>query len=192
MKDWKNTSGQGMDAEIPEEIRGYNWGAFFLGLIWAKMNGIPVGRGGLFNPFLNFQLASSGNELAWKFKRWESVAHFRRVQRRFVYAPLILWTGFILLLFSSVYLIGSPMVGKGLTYIRNHPEAIRALGEPIEKEYTENIKKQYNKGGTARFAIRGSKTTAMAVLKTRMENGQEVIDSLLLELKNGKTLTLAP
>jgi len=31
----KNTSGKGRNAEIPNEIKGWNWGAFFLHFIWG-------------------------------------------------------------------------------------------------------------------------------------------------------------
>ena len=40
-----NSSGRGMFAELPAEVRGWNWGAFWLGWIWGIKNrtSAPVG-----------------------------------------------------------------------------------------------------------------------------------------------------
>jgi len=39
----KNTSGQGSSAVIPQEIRGWNWGAFLLNWLWSVDNRVWIG-----------------------------------------------------------------------------------------------------------------------------------------------------
>ena len=82
-----NQSGMGDRCNtIPWEIEGkWNWGAFLFPVIWGLWNHvyqallcfIPI-----FGFFYNFYLGSKGNRLAWKYRYWESVAHFQKVQRR--------------------------------------------------------------------------------------------------------------
>jgi len=37
-----NTSGQGTLSQLPPEIKGWNWGAFFLSWIWGLGNGTYI------------------------------------------------------------------------------------------------------------------------------------------------------
>ena len=39
----ENTSGQGAAAVVPEEIKGWNWGAFFLSAIWSIAHSVWIG-----------------------------------------------------------------------------------------------------------------------------------------------------
>ena len=81
----ENTSGMGRDAEIPEGVKGWSWGAFMFNWIWAVSNRTWIGLFALF-PYLGFLMAVAlgikGREWAWRNKKWESVEHFQRVQRR--------------------------------------------------------------------------------------------------------------
>lgn len=81
----ENTSGMGRDAEIPEGVKGWSWGAFMFNWIWALSNRTWIGLFALF-PYLGFLMAVAlgikGREWAWRNKKWESVEHFQRVQRR--------------------------------------------------------------------------------------------------------------
>lgn len=80
----ENNSGQGKDCEIPPEIKGWNWGAFFLNWIWglgnrtylALLTLVP-----LVNLVMPFILGGKGSEWAWRNKRWDSVEHFKKVQK---------------------------------------------------------------------------------------------------------------
>lgn len=88
-----NNSGMGERCQIiPYEINGrWNWGAFLFPVIWGLYNHVYqalwcfVPIVGFFYPFY---LAGKGNALAWKYRYWHSVEHFRRVQRRWA-----LWAG---------------------------------------------------------------------------------------------------
>ena len=82
-----NTSGQGESAVIPDEVRGWNWGAFVLTWLWGICNRVWIALLVLI-PFPPFMLAWAivlgvkGNRWAWQSKRWESIRHFKSIQRR--------------------------------------------------------------------------------------------------------------
>ena len=72
-------------AEIPPELDRWNWGAFLLNWIWGLGNDTFIALLTLV-PGLGFimmiVLGLRGNRWAWRNGRWDSVEHFRRVQRR--------------------------------------------------------------------------------------------------------------
>jgi len=94
MENFNNTSGTGTMAEIPYEIRGWNWGAFFLNWIWGIGNNsliallclVPI-----VNLVMIFVCGAKGNEWAWRNKRWQSIEHFKRVQKNWATVGLILF-----------------------------------------------------------------------------------------------------
>lgn len=77
-------SQQDITDSVPAEIDKWNWGAFFLNGIWGLGNKtyiallafVPV-----INVVMMFVLGYKGNKMAWKNKEWESVEHFKSVQR---------------------------------------------------------------------------------------------------------------
>lgn len=76
-------SGKGPASEIPEEIRGWNWGAAGLTWIWGIYHGVWISLL-CFIPFIGFIMAIilgfKGNEWAWRQSQWESVATFKKAQ----------------------------------------------------------------------------------------------------------------
>lgn len=85
---------------VPEEIKQWNWGAFFFNWIWGICNGVywPLALivvnfipyvGPLISLGCCIALGINGNEWAWKAKSWSSVTEFKRVQRKWAIA--ILW-----------------------------------------------------------------------------------------------------
>ena len=89
-----NTSGMGTPAQIPPEIRGWNWGGFFLGWIWGIGNSVWIALLGLI-PFVGFVMAfvlgAKGTEWAWAARKWDSTEHFKRTQRTWALVGLIVW-----------------------------------------------------------------------------------------------------
>jgi len=79
----ENTSGQGGVAVIPEEIRGWNWGAFLLTWIWGLGNSVFISLLALI-PYVSIVVAIvlgvKGNEWAWRNRKWDSIEHFKRTQ----------------------------------------------------------------------------------------------------------------
>jgi hypothetical protein len=90
----ENTSGQGKDSEVPLEIQTWNWGAFFLSVIWGVFNRTYIALLTII-PFVGvpmvFVLGFKGNEWAWKNKRWKSIEQFQRVQKLWAKWGIILF-----------------------------------------------------------------------------------------------------
>ena len=96
----KNPNTNESDIEFPSELRKFNWGAFWGSWIWGICNNVKITlwyipvfilifiitRGNILANSIVCLLATiyigiKGNELAWKNKKWENVAHFNRVQK---------------------------------------------------------------------------------------------------------------
>lgn len=87
------------DSDI-ENIKGWNWGAFFFSWLWGVCNGvywsllliivnfIPY-LGGILSLVGCIVLGIKGNEWAWTGKSWSSVEAFKNTQRKWAIA--ILW-----------------------------------------------------------------------------------------------------
>ncbi len=90
-------------AKLPESARGWNTAAFLLSPLWGPANGVWLGIVGLLFLFipidLNLRLLMyfafgaymgiRGNEMAWRARRWPSLAHFRRVQQQWMLVALV-------------------------------------------------------------------------------------------------------
>ncbi|MEJ2504831.1 MAG: hypothetical protein P8Y81_01015 [Ignavibacteriaceae bacterium] len=89
-------------AGLPPQLYGWNWGAFFLNWIWGIGNNTFIALLCLL-PLINivmiFVLGAKGNEWAWQNKRWQSIEHFKRVQRLWA-----IW-GFILFALGIIFSI---------------------------------------------------------------------------------------
>lgn len=91
-----NNSGCGINnttEQVPEEILGWNWGAFFFPWLWLWTNQVWVGLL-CFVPnvgiIVTFALGAKGNEWAWKSRRWRSIQHFKAHQRGWAIAGLLI------------------------------------------------------------------------------------------------------
>ncbi len=104
--------------QLPPEIRGWNWGAFFMSWIWGIFNKTWLSLIVLVLPVIwNFVLGAKGNEWAWKNKSWDSVEHFKRTQRTWAIIGLILfllglavWAIYIIIV---VVIMGGAFAGWG-------------------------------------------------------------------------------
>lgn len=108
-----NTSGQGKQAEIPKEIKGWNWGACLLVWIWGIGNRVWLSFL-VFIPYLGplvmpFVLGAKGSEWAWKNKRWDSIEHFRKTQRTWMWWGIGV-NGLLLILASILLMISMPKI----------------------------------------------------------------------------------
>ena len=84
----ENTSGLGKTSIVPEEIKGWNWGAFILSCIWAIGNKTWIGLLAIIpcvGIVMSFILGIKGNEWAWKNKKWESVEQFQKTQKKWTF-----------------------------------------------------------------------------------------------------------
>jgi hypothetical protein len=90
-----NNSGCGINnttEEVPDEIQGWNWGAFLLPWLWLWTNQVWAGLF-CFVPQVGWittiALGAKGNEWAWKSRRWRSIQHFKEHQRGWAIAGLL-------------------------------------------------------------------------------------------------------
>ncbi len=94
-----NNSGQGglfdLSVPVPEEIKGWNWGAFLIAPFWLVSNRVWIGLLALvpiFGFWMAIALGVKGNEWAWKSRRWESIEQFQTYQKKWAIAGIILGT----------------------------------------------------------------------------------------------------
>ena len=90
-----NDSGTGAAAVLPPELRGFNFGAFFLTPFWGVRNRVYAALATLLpipivNIILCFYFGGKGSELAWQRKRWDSKEAFEKTQRRWGVAGILL------------------------------------------------------------------------------------------------------
>jgi hypothetical protein len=135
-----SSTSTGIDPDrIPPEVNRWNWGAFLLNWIWGIGNNTYIALLALI-PFVGFimmlVLGAKGSRWAWRNGRWESVAHFKRVQRAWAIWGFVIWI--------VVFAFGGGMFG-GILYLLGHSEAYQlsvsklqaspiaasALGTPI-------------------------------------------------------------
>ena len=90
----ENTSGQGKLAMVPEEVKGWSWGAFGLTWIWGICNSVWIALL-CFIPFFAyvwvFILGVKGNEWAWRNKKWDSIEHFKSTQMCWSIAGIVVF-----------------------------------------------------------------------------------------------------
>lgn len=103
---------------IPWEIRGWNWGAFGWTWIWGLGNDTYIALLALI-PIVNlvmiFVLGAKGNEWAWRNGHWDSIEHFKAVQRRWTVAWLI-FLAIIVAIIVAVILIGAASSSSSPSY----------------------------------------------------------------------------
>ncbi len=74
-----NTSGTG--GPVPEEIKGWNWGAFWLNWIWGIGNNVWIALLAFCLPLIwHIVLGVKGNEWAWQHRQFDSVEQFKQTQ----------------------------------------------------------------------------------------------------------------
>lgn len=90
----ENTSGQGSSAAIPDEIKGWNWGAFSFGWIWGISNKVWISLLSAI-PFVGvivlIVLGIKGSEWAWRHKKWVDAEDFNTVQRAWGIAAAVVF-----------------------------------------------------------------------------------------------------
>lgn len=130
-------------AEIPAELDRWNWGAFFLNWIWGVGNSTWIALLALIplvNIIMIIVLGLRGSRWAWRNRAWRSVDQFRRTQRAWGIAGLLVW---IVVLGGGGTLVASlPRILKSadayaltLKAVRSDQEVVRALGPDIQDSY---------------------------------------------------------
>lgn len=155
MDNSENTSGYGKKALVPPEIRGWNWGAFFLNWIWGIGNSTHIALL-MFVPFVNlvmpFVLGAKGNEWAWRNRTWRSVEQFKKTQRRWA------WSGLIVILLIPCFVIFpfiamkfSDAYSMSLEAVKQNNLVIAELGQPLNPGFF--VKGSYTTSGSNASAV---------------------------------------
>jgi len=105
-----NTSGHGNifddSMPVPDEIKGWNWGAFLMPWLWPFTNHVWIGLL-CFVPQIGWLMAialgSKGNEWAWKSKRWRSIEQFKAHQRGWAIAGILFGIPFSLIAWGMAF-----------------------------------------------------------------------------------------
>lgn len=97
--------------ELPAELKGWNWGAFFLSWIWGiahrvwislivlVLGFIPV-VGGIGALVMAIILGLKGNEWAWQNREFASIEEFKKVQKAWAIWGLVVFTLGLILAFA--------------------------------------------------------------------------------------------
>lgn len=105
---------------IPDEIHGWNWGAFLLPGFWFLGSQVWIGAlawTGSFTAGIGWLVAAvllgaKGNEWAWKSRSWRSLAAFKAHQRTWAIAGFGVYGAFVLMI--ALILIFAPMPEEDL------------------------------------------------------------------------------
>jgi len=177
---------------IPPEIDRWNWGAFLLNWIWGVGNNtfialltlIPLV--GLVMPFV---LGAKGSRWAWRNGRWDSVEHFKRVQRLWAIWGAIIWLGGIALfgggIGAGLYAFRHSEAYKlGVSTLQASPVATNILGTPISTGFPSGKIAINGASGTATlsFSARGPKAAGVVFLEAVKKDGAWAVTRLTLKL----------
>lgn len=189
----ENTSGQGKEAVLPDELEGLNWGAFLLNWIWGLGNRTYIALLALI-PFVNFVmpfvLLFKGNKWAWANRSWRDADHFRRVQRKWAWAGVIVWVTLVLAGIGLIFVIMSGLRDSdahvmALRQARQNPEAVKILGEPIEDGWftSGEITVSGPKGNAdISFSVSGPKGEGKLFVSAVRHAGKWRVVQLILEI----------
>jgi Cytochrome oxidase complex assembly protein 1 len=124
---------------IPAEINRWNWGAFLLNWIWGIGNQTYIALLALIPGFgfiWMLVLGAKGSTWAWRNGRWDSVEHFKRVQRKWAIWGAIIWIAVPALFGAGIGgiffgLKHSAAYEMAVAKLQADPVAVNVLGSPI-------------------------------------------------------------
>jgi hypothetical protein len=177
---------------VPAEIDRWNWGAFLLNWIWGVGNNTFIALL-TFVPFLGlvmpFVLGAKGSAWAWRNGRWDSIAHFKRVQRLWAIWGVVVWLGGIALvggIFGGVFhlLRNSEAYQLAVSRLQANTVAVNALGAPISTGTPFGQIKINGSSGSAalNFSVTGSKATGRLTLEALKKDGVWSLTMLKLKI----------
>jgi hypothetical protein len=130
-------------AEIPPELDRWNWGAFFLNWIWGIGNSTFIALLTLIpgvNFIMIFVLGARGSRWAWRNRTWRDAEQFRRTQRNWAIAGLVVWI--VGIGGCAGLVVGLPRILKSSEAYQMTMDAIRAddrvkaaIGEDLADNY---------------------------------------------------------
>lgn len=188
---------------LPLEVRGWNWGAFFLNWIWGLGNGTALGLL-MFVPFVNlvipFVLGAMGNRWAWENRKWRDVAQFKRVQRIWAWVGFGFWVSLVGFVVAMVFLAqlgmrNSAVYELSVAQLNRSSAAVEVLGVPIETKSPSGSLLDSGSVGLASMAyeVHGPKGRGMVFFEGHKQSGHWMVDAAQLEVEGtGERIDLLP
>jgi Cytochrome oxidase complex assembly protein 1 len=178
---------------IPAEIDRWNWGAFLLNWIWGVGNNTFIALL-MFVPFVGlvmpFVLGAKGSRWAWRNGRWDSVEHFKRVQRLWAIWGVVVWLGAIVLfggIFGGTFYLleHSEAYELGASRLQASTEAASVLGTPITTGHPMGSIRTSGAAGSAMlsFSATGTKATGQVFLEAIKKDGVWSLTKLTLKVE---------
>lgn len=150
-------------AEIPAELDRWNWGAFFLNWIWGIGNSTFIALLALIpvvNLIMIIVLGARGSRWAWQNRAWRDAEQFRKTQRNWAIAGLVIW---VVGIGGCAATVGSvPYLLKGNDAYRMTMGAVRvdnrvksAIGDDLADSFWVggHVNVNVNGSGDAQFSI---------------------------------------
>ena len=187
----ENTSGQGATAEVPLEIDRWNWGAFLFNWIWGIGNNTY--RAFLvFVPFVGFimlfVLGAKGSAWAWKHRRWESIEHFQKTQRKWAKWGVVALGSMALAAVAMFFGVASLLKDSeafrmSLAALERSAPGAQQIGNPIETGMPSGSLQTSGPRGRASLAysVSGPKGKGKVYVEATMALGKWQVDRLVLE-----------
>ncbi|MGO9356294.1 MAG: cytochrome c oxidase assembly factor Coa1 family protein [Xanthobacteraceae bacterium] len=177
---------------VPAEIDRWNWGAFLLNWIWGVGNNTFIALLAIvpfFGVIMMFVLGARGSGWAWRNGRWDSIDHFKRVQRAWAIWGVVVWLGSITLfsgfMGSIFYMLShSEAYRLGAARLQASTEAANALGTPISTGFAMGSVSTSGAGGRAAlsFSASGPKATGHVFLEAVRKDGVWSLTRLTLKV----------
>lgn len=137
----ENLSGLGNFYPVPEEVKKWNWGAFWTTFIWGFYNNTFISLL-MFIPIVNigvpFYLGAKGNELSWQNRHWKDETAFFKIQKKWA---IFGWIFAIIVIPITIYLVSHQLEirqldkyiqSEALVMIEGNEEAMDFIGENPE------------------------------------------------------------
>jgi len=186
---------------VPAEIDRWNWGAFLLNWIWGIGNQTYIALLALiplFGFIMLFVLGAKGSAWAWRNGRWDSVEHFKRVQRRWAIWGAVIWLGMLVLFgggIGSIFfaLKHSAAYEMAVAKLQSSPIAANVLGSPIATGMPFGSINFNGASGQAElsFSATGPKAAGVVYVAAVKKDGVWSITRLALKLNDsGRVIDL--
>lgn len=186
-------------AEIPAELDRWNWGAFFLNWIWGIGNSTFIALLALIpgiNLIMMIVLGLRGSRWAWRNRAWRDAAHFRRSQRHWAIAGLVIWVvviGSIPAAMLSAYsaLKSSEAYQLTMETVRANGAVRSALGEPVSAGFwtSGNVSVNASGSGSSQLSIplHGSKGSGAALSRATRTAGKWHLTLLVVRIDGSQS-----
>ncbi|WP_166425938.1 cytochrome c oxidase assembly factor Coa1 family protein [Paraglaciecola sp. 20A4] len=191
-------SGMGKASVVPEEIKGWNWGAFLLNWIWGIGNSTFIALL-MFVPVVNLVmmliLGAKGNEWAWQNRTWRDIAHFKSTQKKWRNAGLILvFVIFPIMIISLISMMKGEAYDLSVKAVKAHPQVISLVGKNPEPGFFVLGDITYSgEGGKANvnYSIKGDKSAAeVYVYATDVADKWELQEVVVIDKKQGEMVVV--